>query len=95
MPHFKACARTPVALSSGFVLYYTSGCPFTEKYVALVEQYAAEKDIPFTKVKIEKLEEAQNAPTAWTNYALFYNGTYITNEILSVKKFSALCETLI
>lgn len=92
VPCFKECAKMPSTALSGFALYYTNGCPFTAKYVPLLEQYAAEREIPFTSVKIENLNEAQNAPAAWTNYALFYNGTYVTNEILSEKKFAALCE---
>lgn len=94
VPHFKECAKTPSVEMPGFVLYYTNGCPFTAKYVPLIEQWAAAKCVPFTVIKIEGVEEAQNAPTAWTNYTLFYNGTFITNEILSEKKFLSLCESL-
>ena len=45
-------------------------------------------------MKIDSTEKAQNAPAAWTNYALFYNGAYVTHEILSEKKFLALIESL-
>ena len=41
-----------------------------------------------------KAEKAKNAMVAWTNYALFYNGRYITNEILSEKKFITIYESL-
>ena len=95
VPHFKECAKNPSVELPGFVLYYSNGCPFTAKYVPLIKQWAAAKDIPFTTIKIESAKEAQSAPTAWTNYALFYNGAYITNEILSEKKFLSLCETLL
>lgn len=43
---------------------------------------------------IDSVEKAQSAPTAWTNYAVFYNGEYVTNEILSEKKFAELVERL-
>ncbi len=35
-------------------------------------------------------EEAQNAPTPITNYALFNDGEYITNEQMNDKKFLKL-----
>ena len=35
-------------------------------------------------------DEAQNAPTPVTNYALFYDGEYITNEQMNDKKFLKL-----
>ena len=41
----------------------------------------------FRSVHITVRETAQNAPTPVTNYALFRDGSYITNEILSDKKF--------
>lgn len=95
VPKFKSCAKTPQIEKEGFTLYYTSGCPYTAKYGPIIEQYAVSQGIPFTSVYIDSMEKAQNAPMAWTNYALFYNGTYITNEILSEKKFCAICEKLL
>lgn len=90
VPEFKPCARTPHIDEGGFVLYYTAGCPFTAKYVPLIEQAARDAGIPFAGVRLDSREKAQNAPAAWTNYALFYNGSYVGNEILSEKKFLAL-----
>ncbi len=94
MRQFRECAKNPVCDGEGFVLYYTGGCPFTAKYVPLLEQWAKEKNIFMKVMKIDSTEKAQNAPAAWTNYALFYNGAYVTHEILSEKKFLALIESL-
>lgn len=94
IPRFKEKAKVPRVEQSGFALYYTSGCPFTAKYVPLIEQTAAQASLPFQSIRIGSLEEAQNAPAVWTNYALFYNGAYITNEILSEKKFLTLAQNL-
>ena len=33
------------------------------------------------------MEQAQNAPAPFTTYSLFYNGKFLTNEILSEKSF--------
>lgn len=93
-PRFRAQVKHPECGGKGFVLYYTGGCPFTAKYVPLLEEWAKERDIPVTVVKIDSCEAAQKAPAAWTNYALFYNGEYITHEILSEKKFHALADSL-
>lgn len=92
VPHFKDCAKQPQIDQQGFVVYYTHGCPFTAKYVPLVAQTAKNNGIPFTSVLLDTKEKAQNAPMAWTNYAVFYNGQYLSNEILNEKKFLALVE---
>lgn len=38
----------------------------------------------------ESTEQAQDASASFTSYSLFYNGEFITKEILSVKKFEKI-----
>lgn len=94
IPKFKECARSAHIDEDGFVLYYTHSCPFTAKYVPVIENVAAERNLPFRSVFVDSCEKAQNSPVCVTNYALFYNGEFVTNEILSDKKFIALAEKL-
>lgn len=68
----------------GFSIYYTNACPFTEKYIKEL------KEFPIKIVKIESLEEAQNLPLPFSIYSVFYNGTFITNEILTKAKMEKL-----
>ena len=89
-PHFREYAKHPHIDEKGYVLYYTSQCPFNAKYVPVLEQTARENDIPFHAIHIESREEAQSAPTPVTNYALFHDGEYITNEQMNDKKFLKL-----
>jgi ribosomal protein S18 acetylase RimI-like enzyme len=89
-PAFKPCAKHPHVDEDGFVLYYTYQCPFNAKYVPIVEQTAKENGIKFKAIRLQSREEAQNAPTPVTTYALFYNGKYITNEQMNDTKFLKL-----
>ena len=89
-PRFKACAKHPHIDEPGYVLYYTNQCPFNAKYVPIVEKTAKELEVPFRAYHIESREEAQNAPTPITTYALFYNGEYLTNEQMNDKRFIKL-----
>ena len=91
-PKFRPCARHPHIEEKGYVLYYTSQCPFPAKYVPIAAQIAAEHQIPFHAVHIRSREDAQNAPTPVTSYALFRDGEFLTNEILSDKKFLKLIQ---
>ena len=89
-PGFRECAKHPHIEDKGYVLYYTSQCPFNAKYVPVLEQTAKENGIPFRAIHIASREEVQNAPTPITNYALFHDGEYITNEQMNDKKFLKL-----
>ena len=90
LPEFKECAKHPHIEEKGYVLYYTSQCPFNAKYVPIVEGVAKENDVPFQAIHLQSKEEAQNAPTPVTTYALFYDGVYLTNEQMNDKKFLKL-----
>lgn len=89
-PQFKDCAKHPHTDKKGYVLYYTSQCPFNAKYVPVLEEVAKEKGVPFTAIHIKTKEEAQNAPTPITTYAVFKDGEYITNEQMNDKRFLKL-----
>ena len=89
-PSFKECAKHPRINENGYVLFYTSQCPFNAKYVPILEKTAEENGIPFKAVHITHKAEAQNAPTPITVYALFYNGEYLTNEQMNDTKFLKL-----
>ena len=92
LPKFKECAKHPHVDEMGYVLYYTNQCPFNAKYVPIITDIAKEKAIQFKAIHLQSKEEAQNAPTPITTYALFSDGNYITNEQMNDKRFLKLLE---
>lgn len=89
-PIFKDCAKHPHISDKGYVLYYTNQCPFNAKYVPIIEALAKEHNIPFKAIHLQSKADAQNAPTPITNYALFSDGEYLTNEQMNDKRFLKL-----
>lgn len=89
-PSFKECAKHPHIDEKGYVLYYTHQCPFNAKYVPVLEKAAKENGVKFNAIRLQNKNDAQNAPTPITNYALFFDGDYITNEQMNEKKFLKL-----
>lgn len=91
-PQFKI--RKMNLKDEGLVLYYSYQCPFCAKYVPILEEYCRENNIHFKTIQLKNSLEAQNAPTIFTTYSLFYNHEFITKEILSIKKFEKILEKL-
>lgn len=90
-PRFKAAVKERArGTQTGFTVYYTSQCPFTAKYVPLLEALAKGRNAPFQAVHLLTREQAQNAPIPFTTFSLFYDGEFLTHEILSEKKFEKL-----
>lgn len=79
---------------SGLVLYYSNQCPYTAKYVPLLAQCAEQAGVPLQSVFVDSCELAQSIPSPASTYSLFYDGRFVTNEIMSVKKFGELIEKL-
>ena len=89
-PCFKNSVHQQEIIAKGFELYYTNQCPFTAKYVPLIENMAQTRGIDFHVIHIQSKEDAQNAPTPFTTFSLFYNGEFVTHETLSEKKFEKI-----
>lgn len=90
LPKFKECAKHPHIEEKGFVLYYTSQCPFNAKYVPIIEEVARKEGVQFKAIHLQSKEDAQNAHSPITTYALFFDGAYLTNELMNDKKFIEL-----
>jgi len=86
-PTFKECCRQGEIEYKGIVLYYSAQCPHTEKHATLIKEIARARGVAFTLIKYQTKEQAQNGPAPFTTYSLFFNGVFVTNEILSEKKF--------
>lgn len=86
-PSFKNCAKESKVLEDGLVVYYSNQCPHAEKYVQIIKETANERGVELTIHKYENLDSAKNAPSPFTIYSFFFNSKFITNEILSEKKF--------
>lgn len=90
-PRFKSNMKKQLeTLPAGFVICYTNQCPFTEKYVPLLQRVAAKRNAPLAAIHIKTLEQAQSAPTPYTTFGLFFNRQFVTHEIQSEKKFEKL-----
>lgn len=74
----------------GVLIYYSNLCPFTEYYTLEIQNYCSEKNIPFKKIKNEKTEDFRKNPCIFPIYSIFYNGKFLTHEILQIKKFESL-----
>ena len=67
----------------GLVVYYTDQCSVTGYYVHQeLKEIEQKYNIPVQHHKISNREAAQTAPCAFTTYSAFYNGQFITHEII-------------
>jgi len=89
-PAFREQVKHPVPGAKGFTLYYTDQCPFTAKYVPILAKMAKEREAAFEAVHLTSTEQAQNSFSPFSTFSLYYDGEFLTHEILSEKKFEKI-----
>ncbi|WNC17764.1 GNAT family N-acetyltransferase [Brevibacillus brevis] len=93
-PTFKK-QRKPAPGEKGISIYYTAQCPFAVGVLEELRKVAEDKQVPIHIHRISTREEAQNAPLIWTTFGVFFNGQFVTHEILSPSKFEKLLSSLL
>ena len=90
-PKFTEAAKLgEIDNKSGVAIYYTNICPFLPYYVEEMKETAEELGISASVVKIESYEEAQKIHSPVALASVFFNGKFLTQEIMTKKKFSEL-----
>ena len=90
IPKFNECCKNGSIPEKGVVLYCTNQCPFISKFVPIVQDTATENGLKLDVRHIQSMEDAQSCPSPYTTYALFKDGKFLTNEILTDSKFKKL-----
>lgn len=85
VPRFKPCVKQPSVQKQGVVVYYSNQCPHSEMYVNIIKKVAQNHSILFKDIKFSSYLNAQNSPNPFTSYAIYFNGKFETNEILTAK----------
>lgn len=91
-PAFKGSVQTKPGSEQGVYIYYTAQCPFAVGVLEDLRKVAEDHGVPFQIHRIVSREEARQSPAIWTTFSLFYNGNFMTHEIMSPKKFEKLLE---
>ncbi|MGL4762446.1 MAG: YoaP domain-containing protein [Sarcina sp.] len=92
VPKIKECAKCGQIEEKEMKIFYSNQCPHTVKYVELIKRIAREKNLNLMVEKFQCKEDAQNSSVLTTTYSFFYDGKFVTNDILSEKKFLKFVE---
>ena len=90
-PSFKDCVTGEIE-SEDVVIYYSSGCPHTDKYIPIIRKHMENINVSHKIIKLDKLEDARNAPVPCTIYSTFMRGKFISSEVLTEKKMDKFLE---
>jgi ribosomal protein S18 acetylase RimI-like enzyme len=95
LPTFRERARfAECPQKEGFMFMYSDQCPYLDHWVDQMIGFAANHNIPAQKLRITTRAEARNMPSAFPLFSMFYNGRFVTHEMMAEKKFDKLVTKL-
>ncbi len=82
-PQFNESVKSGACENNGgLVVYYSNRCPYSEFHVTTSLKETAEKrGIPLKAIKLETMEQAQNALSPATVFSMFYKGKFVTTDL--------------
>jgi len=83
------------ANQTGFTIIYSCQCPFMEEYVGLMAEVLKNKMVHHEILKLKSYQEAQQSGSPFGTFGIYFNGHFLTHELMSEKKFGQFVEELI
>jgi len=95
-PKFTDLAKSGTCSNTeGFTFIYSNQCPFMEEYVGILSGVLIRKSITYRIVKLNSYSEAQQLGSPFGTLGIYYNGKFVTHELMTDKKFESFLEEII
>lgn len=85
-PKFSSSTKLNQTTEDGLVIYYNDECPYINYCLKEINDVCIEKNIKLKTYHINDVNAAKNVPSALNNFCVFYNGKFITHELLNKNK---------
>jgi len=79
----------------GFTFYFSNQCPFMEEYVYLLSEVLKSRNIEYQIHKLEDSKNAQQQGSPFGTLGIYYNGKFLTHELMAEKKFNTFVDDLL
>lgn len=84
MPRFTQNAKREAIESKALTVYYDTQCPYVGQYLEALRAHCEADDIPLSLIQVDSLKAAKELPCVFNNWALFYNGKFVTVNLTDV-----------
>lgn len=81
-PRFAENAKRLEIENQELAIYYSPQCPYIHQSVELVRKTCQEMEAPYTLIPVDALEKAKALPCVFNNWAVFYQGKFVTVNLL-------------
>ena len=83
-PKFTENAKKEKILNQELTIYYDMQCPYIYEKIEDIRQYCESDNIPVSFILVDSLQKAKELPCVFNNWGVFYQGQFITVNLLDV-----------
>ncbi len=78
VPEFAPSAKKQEISDRELTVYYSDQCPYIAQRVEKLRDYCTEHNVQAKYIHVDTLDKAKELPCVFNNWAVFYNGRFIT-----------------
>ena len=78
VPCFMPNAKKQANEQKGLTVYYDDQCPYIFQRATKLKEYCETEKIPASFIHVDTLEQAKSLPCVFNNWAVLYNGQFVT-----------------
>jgi N-acetylglutamate synthase-like GNAT family acetyltransferase len=82
-PAFTENAKGMCIEQKVLTIFYGVQCPYIPDCIGQVKSYCDNNDIPVNLIEIDSLQKAKELPCIFNSWAVFYNGEFVTLQLLN------------
>lgn len=89
-PRFGDNAKRLEIAPQELTIYHSPQCPYIHQSIELVRKTCQELAVPYTLIPVDTLEKAKALPCVFNNWAVFYQGKFVTVNLLEAAALKRL-----
>ena len=89
-PRFGENAKGQAIEAQELTVYYSAQSPYVHQSVELVRKTCEGLEAPCTLIPVDTLEKAKSLPCVFNNWAAFYQGRFVTVNLLDAAALKRL-----
>ena len=90
VPKFAPNAKKEEIENRELTVYYDMQCPYVLASIDLIRKSCGEHGIPVSLIPVDSLEQAKSLPCVFNNYAAFFNGKFVTVNLLDTAQLKRI-----
>ena len=91
-PAFTERAKSESISDRELTVYYDDQCPFIRQRIDEISSFCADEGVPISLIRVETLEQAKELPCVFNNWGAFYNGRFISVNLLDIAAVKKLLQ---